>query len=153
MQRIQLSRRIAAPPEPVWERFTDHARLAEWAGLKEVVLRQQGYPPPNGLGAIRVIRQAGLAVQEEITIFEPPRRMGYRLTAGAPIRQHRGEVTFERDGEATLVTWRVEFLPWLPGTGGLLRRLLERQLGAMLDRLAGLSFSGDEAGCTGVAQA
>jgi hypothetical protein len=107
-----------------------------WAGVKEVVLRQTGDPPPNGLGAIRVIRARGMAFEEEITAFEPPRRMGYRLVAGAPVRDHAGEVRFDPDSAGTRVTWTIRFRPLVPGTGWLLRRVLERGIRDVLTALA-----------------
>jgi uncharacterized protein YndB with AHSA1/START domain len=134
--QIELSRQIPAAPDRVWALYTDHEGWEKWAGVKEVVLRQKGDPPPNGLGAIRVIRASGMAIEEEVTAFEPPRRMAYRLVAGAPIRDHAGEVRFEPDGAGTRVTWTVRFRPLVPGTGWLIRRMLERSLGDVLERLA-----------------
>src|SRR5258705_10505009 len=88
--QIELTQHVAAAPEKVFAFYTDHVGWERWAGVKEVVLRQTGDPPPNGLGAIRVIRARGMAFEEEITAFEPPRRMGYRLVAGAPGRGPAG---------------------------------------------------------------
>ncbi len=141
MQRIELSQEIPAPPDAVWAVYTDHEGWQRWAGVGEVVLRQQGHPPPNGLGAIRVIRQSGIAVEEEVTAFDPPKRMEYRLTAGAPIRDHRGQVVFEPVESGTRVGWTVEFRPWIPGTGPVLRWVLERALRGVLTRLAAYPFS------------
>ena len=118
MQSFELRKEVPAPPEQVWEVVIDHKGWADWAGIKEAVLRCQGHPPPNGLGAIRVFRAKGLAIEEEIVGFEPPRRMEYRLTAGAPVRDHRGEVRLEPCDAGTLVIWKVEFRPLIPGTGG-----------------------------------
>jgi uncharacterized protein YndB with AHSA1/START domain len=141
MHRIELTQEIEAPRQAVWDLYTDHAGWERWAGVKEVVLRQQGDPPPNGLGAIRVIRQAGLAIEEEVTGFDAPKRMTYRLTAGAPVRDYQGEVRFdETESGGTRVTWTVSFRPWIPGTGGLVRRALERTLGDVLARLARQPF-------------
>lgn len=137
--QIELSRVIPAPPARVFEIYTDHVGWEKWAGVKEVVLRQTGDPPPNGLGAIRVIRASGMAIEEEVTAFEPPTRMAYRLVAGAPIRDHEGVVRFEPDGAGTRVTWTVRFRPLVPGTGWLLRRMLARGLGDVLEKLAARS--------------
>ncbi len=71
-----------------------------------------------------------------VTGFDPPKRMTYRLVAGAPIRDHSGEVRFDREGAGTRVTWKVDFRPLVPGTGGLIRRVLERGLRDTLARLA-----------------
>jgi uncharacterized protein YndB with AHSA1/START domain len=134
--QIELSRHVAAAPARVFALYTDHVGWEKWAGVKEVVLRQTGDPPPNGLGAIRVIRARGMAIEEEITAFEPPNRMTYRLVAGAPIRDHEGVVRFEPDGAGTRVTWSIHFRPLIPGTGWLLRAVLTRELRDVLDRLA-----------------
>jgi uncharacterized protein YndB with AHSA1/START domain len=134
--QIEVTQAIAAPPEKVFAFYTDHVGWERWAGVREVVLRQTGDPPPNGLGAIRVIRARGMAIEEEITAFEPPRRMGYRLVAGAPVRDHAGEVRFEPDAAGTRVTWTVRFRPLVPGTGWLVRRMLERGLRDVLTALA-----------------
>jgi len=143
MQQIELCQEIPAPPEVVWAVYTDHEGWSRWAGVKEVVLRQPGHPPPNGLGAIRVIRQSGVAIEEEITAFDPPKRMEYRLTAGAPLRDHRGQVQFEPTSGGTRLTWTVEFRPWIPGTGWLVRRVLERTLRGILERLVSYPFASD----------
>ncbi|HTO08561.1 MAG TPA: SRPBCC family protein [Myxococcota bacterium] len=134
--QIELTQHVAAPPDRVFAVYTDHAGWERWAGVKEVVLRQKGDPPPNGLGAIRVIRARGMAIEEEVTGFDPPRRMTYRLVAGAPVRDHEGVVRFEPDGAGTRVTWNVRFRPLVPGTGWLLRRVLEGGLRDVLARLA-----------------
>jgi uncharacterized protein YndB with AHSA1/START domain len=134
--QIEVTQAIAAPPDEVFAIYTDHVGWERWAGVKEVVLRQTGDPPPNGLGAIRVIRARGMAIEEEITAFEPPRRLGYRLVAGAPVRDHAGEVRFEPDAAGTRVTWTVRFRPLVPGTGWLVGRVLERGLRGVLAALA-----------------
>ena len=132
---VVRSTRIAAPPERVWSILAEHEAMPEWLPVREVVRRRPGGPDPNGLGAVRVVRGGGLAVEERITGFEPPRRLEYRVTAGAPVRGHRGEVRLEPDGDGTRVEWRVEFSPLVPGTGWLLRRAVERLVGRGLEGL------------------
>ena len=141
MQRIELSREIPAPPEAVWEVLADHRGWSRWAGIREAVLRNEGYPPPNGLGATRVFRAHGLAVEEEITAFEPPHRLEYRLCAGAPVRDHRGEIRVEPAPRGARVDWSVSFRPLLPGTGPMLRWLIGRGLDDVLNRLADYPFA------------
>lgn len=132
MQDIAIRAEIPAPRSEVWKLLSDHRSMVDWAGAKEVVLRQEGHPPPNGLGAIRVVRGAGLAIEEEVLEFEPPRRLGYRINAGLPlpVRDYRASVTLEPKGPGTTLVWQASFEPRIPGTGRLLgaivRRLLQR---------------------------
>ncbi|NRA02940.1 MAG: SRPBCC family protein [Myxococcales bacterium] len=140
MQAFELVARIPAPPERVFDLLADHRGLAEWSGAREVVLRQEGDPPPNGLGAIRVVRGSGLAIEEEVTSYDPPRRMTYRISAGLPIRDHQGEVQVTPLEDASEVRWKVCFRPLVPGTGPLLRYLLRRGLEGVLARLTRYAF-------------
>ncbi len=133
---IRVDRELPVAPEVAWERFTDHRSWADWAGAREVVLRQEGDPAPNGLGAIRVLRGCGLAVEEEVTTFKPPRRLGYRLVAGLPIRDHTGEVEFEANDAGTRLVWSMRFRPLVPGTGRLVSWALRRSLEDILRRLS-----------------
>jgi uncharacterized protein YndB with AHSA1/START domain len=138
MQHIEIQRQIAAAPERVWELLADHRGWADWAGAREVVLRCEGDPAPNGLGAIRVVRGRGLAVEEEIIGFEPPRRMAYRIAGGLPVKSHRAEIRLEPAGTGTLLRWTADFSPSIPLTGRLVRygleRALQRMAGALADR-------------------
>jgi len=57
MHEIVMRQRFAAPPARVFELVTDHVGLGRWLGA-DIHLEHPGEPPPNGLGAIRVIRRA-----------------------------------------------------------------------------------------------
>jgi uncharacterized protein YndB with AHSA1/START domain len=135
VQDIEIRAEIPASPVAVWKVLEDHAGYAKWAGFHEAVVRQPGDPPPNGLGAIRVLRRSGVAIEEEITAYEPPRRLEYSLTAGLPVRDHRAEILREPTASGTALVWRTRFRPLVPGTGSLLRRLLERSLRTMVQAL------------------
>jgi uncharacterized protein YndB with AHSA1/START domain len=127
VQQVEVRQFIAAPIDTVWERYTDHVSWTDWAGLGRVRLEREGVPAPNGVGCVREISNFGVKLYEEVLSFDRPHRMTYRIVRGAvPIRDHRGEVVFEpRDG-GTLVTWRCQFEPRIPATGGVVRAVLTR---------------------------
>jgi uncharacterized protein YndB with AHSA1/START domain len=128
MVHVDVEQEIAAPPARVWELIQDHEGMPRWMPVREVVRRSPGSPDPNGVGAVRVLRGFGLVMVERVTVFEPPERLEYVLTEGAPIRDHRGEVTVSAAGAGTRVRWAVRFEPLIPGTGWLLRLALARGL-------------------------
>jgi uncharacterized protein YndB with AHSA1/START domain len=141
VQRVEVQQRIAAPIETVWDRYTDHASWTDWAGLGRVRLEREGVPPPNGVGCVREISRAGVAVYEEVLTFDRPHRMTYRVVRGGlPIRDHLGEVLFEARDGATLVTWRCQFNSRIPGLGVVFRlvitRLFRNALSSLARRLA-----------------
>lgn len=138
MQHVEVRKLIQAPLENVWDRYTDHVSWTRWAGLGNCRLEREGVPAPNGVGAVRAFSRFGItAVHEEVILFEPPRRMVYRIVrGGGPIGDHEGEVLFEpRDG-GTLVTWRCRFNSKIPGLGSLIRAGITRVFGAALAGLA-----------------
>lgn len=123
MENVEVVKTIEAPLEQVWSRYTDHASWTRWAGLGKVRLAKEGVPPPNGVGCVRVFTASGL--HEEVTRFDAPRRMTYRIVKGiVPIKDHLGDVTFEADGNGTRIVWRCQFNSRIPGLGGLFRRFI-----------------------------
>ena len=121
----------------MWNRYTDHVGWTDWAGLGKVRLEREGVPPPNGVGAVRLISNLGIRVAEEVVSFEPPRRMTYRVVRGpVPMQDHLGEVTFAPHPSGTLITWRCQFNCTIPGLGGLQRRFVTRIFRTALKRLA-----------------
>jgi uncharacterized protein YndB with AHSA1/START domain len=120
MRHVEVVQRFEAPPEKVWEVYTDHERWSEWAGLPGSRLVREGSPDRNGRGAVRSF--AG-GVREEVVDFHPPKRMTYRVIGSSfPLRDHFGEVDFEPDGAGTRITWRCRFDSAVPGAGWLLER-------------------------------
>lgn len=120
---------IAAPPADVWRLLADHEGMPRWLPVREVVRRRPGAPDPDGLGAVRTVKSGGLAFDEEIVEWKPAERLGYRLTGGAPLRDHRGVVRLAAEDGGTCVVWSVGFRPWIPGTGWL----VERQVRSLLE--------------------
>ena len=141
MQHVEVTRRFSAPPQAVWDVYNDHARWNEWAGFKESRLDVKGSPDPNGTGAVRCFGSNGMRAYEEVLDFDPPRRMTYQVVRGGPpIRNHRGEVSFEPDGDGTRVVWRCRFDSRVPGLGWLLQAGITRVFRNALEGLARHSF-------------
>ena len=125
--------------------LTDHPRLAEiWGGAFERIVDAPG-DDPNGLGAVRRIRNSGLTLEETVTAFEKPTRMEYRITKGSPLKNHHGVMLFSATApDRTHLDYTIEFEPKIPLTGGLLKWRLEGELAAGLDKLA-RRYAGREA--------
>jgi len=137
VQNIEVQHLFHEPVQLVWDRYTDHVGWTKWAGLGTARLTREGVPAPNGVGCVRAFSSAGItAVQEEVTSFEPPRRMTYRIVkGGGPLKDHRGEVVLEPHAGGTLLTWRVQFRSGIPGLGGVLRSMIEAMFRRALARL------------------
>jgi uncharacterized protein YndB with AHSA1/START domain len=125
MAHTRATGHSTASPEIVWEILSDHTRMADWAPLRSSSLERQGDPPPDGVGAIRVLRAVGPPLREEITEFEPPKRLAYTVLSGLPVRNYRAEVELTPSpGGGTDVVWQVSCEPRIPGFGLGLRAVI-----------------------------
>jgi uncharacterized protein YndB with AHSA1/START domain len=135
---IGLEIRIDAPRDRVWDILVDHEGMPLWFPAREVVLRRAGVDDPNGVGAQRVVRISGLAIEEVVTAFKPCEHFEYRVTAGAPFVDHLADVILMCDGDGTRVRWSARLRPLIPGTGWLVKsnliRTLERALSGLKRR-------------------
>lgn len=134
-----MQQRFVAAPERVFDVLTDHVGFGRALG-EDIRLERAGVPAPNGLGAVRAIHARGLTIREEVVRWEAARAMDYRVVSGAPFRSHLGEIRFVPDGGGTRVDYRIRFdWPWYLGgavVGGMLARMLERQIAAGIARIA-----------------
>ena len=137
MQEIDVSARSSAPPERVWQLLADARTWERWAPFDDSAVEEG-----EGLGELRRFRTGRRTTRERVTGFEPPRRFGYELVSGLPIRDYSAEVTLEPDGDGTAIRWHSRFKPKLPGTGALVRRALQRFIEQTAEGLAREAESG-----------
>ena len=137
MAKIELVRRLAAPPQPLGDLFTDHASWSQWAGYRKAWLVREGEPEKNGRGAIRgMVAPNGAEIREEILDFEPPRRVTYTMTQSPlPIKDHLTEVLLEPDGDGTRLVWRCRFKSRVPGLGWIFRLMMTPVFKDLIARL------------------
>ena len=127
MQTISSSTPIAAPQEIAWEVMTDHELYARWVPRSVVELEAEGLPDRNGIGAIRVFHIGPVRTREEITTFDPPHRMAYRvLSLPMPVRNCRSDLLLVSDGDGNGCTlhWDSWFETIIPFTGGIMRQIM-----------------------------
>jgi uncharacterized protein YndB with AHSA1/START domain len=142
---IRVERRLDAPPEAVFEIITDHARYDRFDGIRRSELVESGVGAPNGVGAVRCIWLGPLRFEEEVTAFEPPRRLDYliRDIRALPFRHQGGSIRLAPDGAGTRALWTSSFEVPIPLVGPAIDRVLalglERGFGRVLERSAELS--------------
>src|SRR3954447_6992054 len=108
---IRVERHLAAPPESVFEILADHAHYDRFDGIRRSQLVKEGSPDANGLGAVRWIWLGPLRFQEEVTAYEAPSRLDYRITdvKGLPFSHEGGSIRLEPDGTGTHALWTSVF--------------------------------------------
>jgi uncharacterized protein YndB with AHSA1/START domain len=133
MASFRLERRVAAPPEVVFDVLTDHRGYAEITPLRGSELERQGEPAPNGVGAIRVLRSLGPPLREEVVAYDRPRRFSYTVLSGAPMRDHMGTVQLTPDGDGTKVVYALRLIPTVPLFGGVVVLVIKQAVKQLLD--------------------
>jgi len=136
-QVIEASAHSEVDREAVWRVVADAPGWSRWGAWQKAELEREGRPPPGGLGAVKVLTRRPVVSREEVTVFEPPSRLGYRLLSGLPLREYQSSIMLtDPPAGGTDITWRSQFKPRIPGTGGLFRRALQGFIEDTAERLA-----------------
>jgi uncharacterized protein YndB with AHSA1/START domain len=133
MASFTFTRQVAAPPETVFAVLTEHHLYAEITPMRKSVLEREGEPPPNGVGAIRVLSSLGPPLREEVIAYRPPSRFSYKLLDGAPLRDHVGTVELTPEGGGTRVVYAVRTTPTLPLVGSAVVAVVKQAIKALLN--------------------
>jgi Polyketide cyclase / dehydrase and lipid transport len=108
-------------------------RMTKWAGARRVDIERPGVDVPNGVGTIRALKSWHGTIREEITGFEPERRMSYKGLSGVPARDYRGVIELSGRDSKTLLSWSVSFQP-RRFTAIVVSSVIKRMVSAGVDR-------------------
>lgn len=121
MHTLTVGRTINAPIGTVFDAFTDHEALSQVHGVRSCRLTSTGTTERNGLGAVRVLDCGAVRLTEEITGFDRPHRMEYRIRSSVPHADHElGRVDFTDTAAGTTITWTTVFGLRPPALGRVL---------------------------------
>jgi uncharacterized protein YndB with AHSA1/START domain len=132
MAQGQSVRQVDKPAHTVWQVLADHGAIASWGPGMSVEMERDGSPIAAGVGAIRVISAPAVRIREEITAFEPGRRLAYRALSGIPIPGWAGEVILAERAGKTTIRWSLTARTGLPGAGLILDTAARFMLSALV---------------------
>jgi len=135
-QHIEIEMQFHCTPEALFQQLTDHAQFGKIvdANIQRVVDSKSANR--NGLGAVRRVKiMPGLSFDETITCFEAPVLMAYQITRGSPVKEHWGRLEFKPNASGCLLFYTIDFSAKIPGTGWLLKPLVEGPIRRGLARL------------------
>jgi hypothetical protein len=135
---VQVTARTAAAPATVYGLLADGSTWTRWSPIESFELERAGSPPPEGVGAVRVLRRGRTTGRDEILELVPGRRFKYASRSSLPVRDYIGEVTLEpAPGGGAVIQWHSSFFATAPpGTGWLVERGIHRFLGQCARGLA-----------------
>ena len=121
MYTLTVTKTIKAPIDEVFEAYTDHEALSQVPGVRTCRLTRPGNTEKNGLGAVRELDCGPIWLREEITGFDRPHRMEYRIRKARPPADHEhGQVDFVETPQGTKITWTTVFGIRPPSLGKVL---------------------------------
>jgi len=131
MYEIQVSERIHAARERVFDAIADYEHFFRGPDFEYCRVTVEGEKDRNGLGALREISINGLIFTEEIVHFERPSRLDYIVrslvrTSGkaVPLRHQGGRMQLIDSGDCTEIDWVSRFEITIPLLGWLLERFM-----------------------------
>ena len=131
MVEIRLEMHLDAPIEHVFDGLADHANYDRFRPIGTSELIREGAEERNGTGAVRRLASKGISFDEEITAFERPTRIDYRiLKVNLPLAHEGGSIRLTPAGNGTDVLWTSTGRITLPVIG----RLLEAPSAAIFRR-------------------
>ncbi len=138
MSSFAVSRSFDAPPDVVFDVFTNASRYPDYTPIRSVEMELTGDGADDGAGAIRALHTGPATVRELVTEYEPRRLFAFEVLSGAgPAREYRGRLTFEPTaGLGTRVTYAVDLEPRAPGAGIVVAAFFRGAI-EILMRLAG----------------
>ena len=125
--------RAAAPRDVVWEVLADSRGYAQWGIWDTSEIEREGAPPPGGVGAIRRLTMDKRVIREQITTFDSPSRVEYRLLSGLPLDDYSATVNLTPFHGGTEIRWRSNFDVKL---GFLIGRFAEKRMNGVLEEVA-----------------
>ena len=145
LREIHVRRVAPASTEAVYRLLIDGPSWTRWSPIESVELEQEGDPPPEGVGAIRVLRMGRTRGRDQILELVPNRTFKYATLSGLPIRDYIGQVDLEPVAGGTSIHWHSAFLPKVPGTGWVVQRGIARFLGRCATGLAEYAATSSDA--------
>ena len=132
MQTILIEKILDAKIDDVFAYLADHESYGSFKGIDECTLVKYGDDEKNGVGARRRLKIGAMRLDEDITAFEAPTLMEYRISKSfpLPIDHKLGQIKLTAQGDKTLVEWTSTFSVAWPLVGGFLAKKSRDQFAA-----------------------
>lgn len=135
-QTVRITRDSEKSVEKMFAYLSDHNNLSK-VFLIPVKRIKDGQDDVNGVGSVRKLGIGPVGVEETVVAVEPNKSIDYRITrGGGPIQNHKGNISFEKKGSGSRVTWTIEFDSPVPMAGSVIKMILGQGVEQGLKRVA-----------------
>jgi hypothetical protein len=133
MTSFTIEKRMKMAADKAWNVFSDfeHSPIAAIT----VSVEEKGKSDSNGIGTIRIITIGKRQFREKLESLRPPNSLTYSLLSGAPVRDYTGTINIESIRNETLITWKVQFMPKIIGTGWIVKWFSQNTINHILTEI------------------
>ena len=137
MQRVHVTQDFPQPVEELFAYLSEQENLEPRFGAKIKRLSDGSDGTRNGAGASRELKVGPRPPFVETNVEVIPNELiRYRITKGGVLKDHEGVMRFSSRGSGSQLDYTIVFDGKIPGTGGLIRKQLTKNISAGLRRYA-----------------
>ena len=134
---IELKRDFPMPVAQLFAILSEHEQLSAVLAPAKVKRVCNGHEHRNGVGSTRLVKgPLAPAIEEQVTDFRENELIQYRITRGAPVRNHLGTMRFSSTATGSHLHYTISFETAIPLLGPALEIALGQIIGRGLDKLA-----------------
>ena len=135
-QRIDVVQEFRKPVEEMYAFLSNHNNLTKVFGIPVKRVRD-GMGDVNGVGSVRSMGFAPLAVEETVVGVVANQSIDYEISrGGGPLTNHHGRLAFTKTATGSRVQWTITFDSPLPLVGPIVRQVLKQGLTMGLRKIA-----------------
>lgn len=126
MQRIVITADTTVPVDKLFAFLSEQENMARLFAPAKVTRLRDGDSSRNGVGSVRQVKiPLSPAIEETNTVFEENRRIEYRVTNKAAIKNHLGVMEFVPTAGGSQLRYTITFDGRVPLTGVLIKVALQ----------------------------
>jgi len=131
MGAFKVERTIHVPLEKVWAIAGDFTKSPDPS--LPIAIVKKGDELNFGIGCERHIKSGRAVIHERLEAVDPCHSYTYAMLSGAPVKRYLAKVEFFAEGEGTHIKWSVDFIPKIPGTGGIIKSVIKKSYNKFID--------------------
>lgn len=137
LQKIDVTQDFPIPVENLFAWMSEQENMGKLFAPAKVTRLRDGKDSRNGVGSARLVKMPLAPVIEETnTLVGENERIEYRVTNRTIITNHMGVMEFSRVGTGSRLHYTITFESRVPGTGWLIRVMLDHAIRKGLQQVA-----------------
>ncbi len=133
MTDVTITRDIDVSAGKVWNVLSDfeHAPIPSFS----VTVEKKGDSDAGGIGTVRMITVGKRQIREKLESIKHPSLFTHRVISGVPVKDYVGSVGINPLKSKTRISWKVQFIPNVIGTGWILKQIIKKTINRIINEI------------------